>query len=59
MTRKSDLLYVGADLGGNALKVALVDSEGSIVAQNSVATEAKDGRTLIEHVVGGLPALPA
>ncbi|HZS43985.1 MAG TPA: ROK family protein [Blastocatellia bacterium] len=55
----SDTLYVGADLGGSKLKVALVDSEGSIVAHNSTPTEAKDGPTLIEHIVGGLKQMMA
>src|SRR5215467_5436292 len=50
----SDTLYVGADLGGSKLKVALVDSEGSIVAQNITPTEAKDGPALIDHIVNGI-----
>src|SRR5437016_11128535 len=50
----SDTLYVGADLGGNELKVALVDSEGCIVAQNNVATEVKDAPGLIDHITSSI-----
>jgi glucokinase len=53
----SDTLYVGADLGGNKLKVALVDSEGSIVAQNHVASEVKDAPGLIDHISSSIQAL--
>jgi len=52
----SDTLYVGADLGGNKLKVALVDSEGCIVAQNNVATEVKDAPGLIDHITSSIQA---
>jgi len=52
----SDTLYVGADLGGNKLKVALVDSEGVIVTQNNVATEVKDATGLIDHIASSIQA---
>src|SRR5947209_18783499 len=46
--------YLGADLGGSSLKIALTDSEGSIITQKIAPIEAKDGRGLVSQIVDGL-----
>jgi len=45
-------LYIGVDLGGTTLKVALVDIDGRILTQERVPTEVRDVRRLIDQLIG-------